>query len=153
MAKKVQYKFDPFKETGETRRGLSKTKQHEVLREIAQFLLDKVESKLDASLSPVSGQGRFRKLKRGGESILKESGDMRSAQRVTRIGDELVHSVLSKEQPKADNHNKFSAASTTTAVPKRQFIPNRGREETYKRDIIEGMRRLIRDKKNGSGND
>lgn len=152
MAKKVQYKFDPFKLTGESRRGLSKNKQNEVLKEVADMVLKKVEQRLDNSDSPVSGERRFRPLKTGGSSILRESGDMRSSQRVKRDGGDLVHSVLSAEQPKADNHNKFSAASGRTEVPKRQFIPNKGREQTYKRDIIAAMKKIIREKKDGSGN-
>jgi hypothetical protein len=152
MARKVQYKFDPFKLTGETRRGMTKKSQDEALKEIADMVLKKVEGRLDESSSPVSGQGRFRNLKSGGSSILRESGDMRDSQRVKRDGGNLVHTVLKSEQPKADNHNKFSAASGRTEVPRRQFIPNRGREETYKKDIIDAMKKIIREKKDGSGN-
>lgn len=147
MAKKVQYKFDPFRIAGESKAGLSKGKQSEVLKEVARFILEKVESKMDSSLSPVSGQGRFRNLKRGGSSILTESGDMRDSQSIKRSGDQLVHSLRSKEQPKADNHNKFSAASRRTAVPRRQFVPNKSEEQTYKRDIIQGIKNIIKDKK------
>jgi hypothetical protein len=149
MAKKVQYKFDPFRISGESRRGLSKSKQNEVLKEVAEFILDKVGEKIDSSVSPVSRQRGFKDLKAGGASVLRESGDLRDSQRIKKSGDGLVHTVLTSQQPKADNHNKFSAASKRTPVPRRQFIPNKANEQTYKKDIIDGIAKIIKEKKSG----
>lgn len=147
MAKKVQYRFDPFEISGESRIGITKSKQNEILKEVSEFILSTTEERLDRSLSSVSGQGKFQRLKTGGASILEESGDMRAAQRIKPSGDSIVHTVLSGEQPKADNHNKFSAKSKRTEVPRRQFIPNKSEGQTYNKTIVAGIRRIIRNSK------
>ncbi len=145
MAKKVLYKFDPFKEAGITRRGLTKGQQDVILEEVAEFLLDKTNQFLDDSRSPVSGQRGFRNLKDGGRSILEDTGEMRDAMFVEKSGNQLIHSVSAEEQGKADNHNKFSAASKRTPVPRRQFIPNRSEKQTYKKEILKGIREVMDD--------
>jgi len=51
------------------------------------------------------------------------------------------------EAQKADNHNKFSAASQPTKVPQRQFIPRKN--EQFKRDIMNEVNQIIEEAKNG----
>lgn len=145
MPKKVEYKFDPFELAGISRRGLTKRAQGEILKEVAEFILDKTGQFMDNSNSPVSGQRGFKKLKDGSTSILEDRGDMRDGIRVRREGNRLVHTVVEGQQGKADNHNKFTDASQDTPVPKRQFIPNAEEGQTYKRQIISEMKEVMLD--------
>lgn len=48
------------------------------------------------------------------------------------------------EVPKADNHNKNSAASRKTAVPQREFIPKKNND--FRNDIQKKINRIIRER-------
>ncbi len=57
-----------------------------------------------------------------------------------------------KQAQKADNHNKFSSASTKTPLPKRQFIPNAKENETFRSKVLEQVKEIINDLEKSSGN-
>lgn len=144
MAKKVEYKFDPFRQTGLSRKGLTKAQQSEILDEVAEFIVDKTIQFMDKSNSPVAGERRFPKLKEdGATSTLEETGDLKDGIIVERDKNSLVTTVEEDQQGKADNHNKFSRESRKTGVLKRQFIPKKS--QGYKTKIIDEMREVMRD--------
>jgi len=71
-------------------------------------------------------------------------GDMLDALKYKTKGGVVEVGIFDDDQAqKADNHNKFSSASKTTAVPKRQFIPNEEEGQTFKRDIISEIERIL----------
>lgn len=150
---KVEFRFDPFKLVGESRSGLTQSEIAEVYRETADLILEKTEQSLDAGESPVDGvtfkilKKKYADRQKGGDRTpnLLLTGDMWDAMRVRREGDKLVHTVLASQQPKADNHNKFSAASKKTPLPPRPFIPRKG--ETYRQEILDAIGEIIDSKR------
>lgn len=71
-------------------------------------------------------------------------GDMLDALKYKTKGGVVEVGIFDYDQAqKADNHNKFSSASKTTALPKRQFIPNEEEGQTFKRDIIQEIERIL----------
>jgi hypothetical protein len=148
--KKVEYVFDPFKLTGMKKpRGASRP---EILEEIADFTLESVLVDVGSQKSPVTGR-KFRKLKKsyaakkraeGAPAIpnLELTGNMLDTLK-TDVRDRTIAIGIydANEVGKADNHNKFSAASMKTKVPPRRFIPRKG--EKFHSEIIEGMKRII----------
>lgn len=151
---KVSYKFDPFKLTGISKPvGASKK---EILKEIADFTLDKTLELVSETNSPVQGHGKFKRLKKkyakqksaqGGVPIpnLELKGDMLTALKAPVRDDKIEIGVFKgSEALKADNHNKVSAKSKKTPVPMRRFIPSSKEKETFKKPIVDGMKRIIR---------
>ena len=161
MAKRsVQYKFDPFKITGESREGMSQASQNRALTKVADVVLDRVEQGMDAGKSRVDGEGKFQKLslkyaqeQKGGSRLpdLELFGDLKTGQRVKKEGNNLVHTVLAKQQPKADGHNQHTAKAKAWAkgfkkpFPQRRFIPKG--KQTYDSKLIREIRKVIKTEK------
>lgn len=151
MAKPVKFTFDPFKLTGVSKEGLSKKKQREALREIADMILDRTSQFMLAGNSPVAGEGKYQKLSKkyanamkGGNRVsdLFLEGDLQESMVVTGITKgKLTHTVVGElQQKKADNHNRG------VTLPRRPFIPE-GKDAKYKREIITEMKDIILSKK------
>ncbi len=150
MSKSVKYEFDPFElvKAEPLPRGM---KQY-AMEDIADFVLESVLVNVGDQNSPVSGHyGGFRKLSKeykkrkdseGGTPVpnLELSGEMLSALEVKRKGATLVLQISGKEAGKADGHNNHSGDSD---LPLRRFIPKEKDEETFKRDILSGIARII----------
>lgn len=150
---KVQYKFDPFKLVGISKRKIDD--KDKVLKDVKDYVLEQVLDHIGDSVSPVTGK-QFKALKKsyktlknkeGGTPVpnLELTGSMLDSLKVEIEGDKLVLKVSESEAPKADNHNKFSAASKRTPLPARKFIPNSRDDETFSSDIIKGIKGIIED--------
>lgn len=160
MAKgdKVEFEFDPFELVGldDVKERLTKRATSEALSEIADLVLEEVLAIVSSGRSPVTGR-QFKGLSPAykafkdefgatPEANLELTGDMLDGLRVKKRGDKIHVTVTESEQGKADNHNKFSAASKKTGVPARKFIPNSSDDETYKaQEIKSGIKKIIGD--------
>jgi len=148
--KKNQYTFDPFRLTGESKRGTSKTKRGQINKEVCDFVLDKVRSSAAASRSPV-GRGKWKSslskdyAERVGKTKanLKEEGDLMGSLRCNRVkdSDSVTLTILQGQNSKADGHNNMSGRSQ---LPSRQFIPNRDNKQSFTKDIKDGIKDIIR---------
>jgi len=148
--KPVEYQFDPFELTGLKKpRGVDK---REILKEVGEFVLESVLDKVGGTNSPVSGHGRFkrltkkykaRKVAQGGAPVpdLELEGDLLDSLRAPIRNGKLVLKVTPSQNDKADGHNNHSGKSE---IPTRRFIPKKKDGETFKKDIIKGMRRIIK---------
>lgn len=123
--------------------------KEEIKKEVGELLIKEVNSDLDASRSPVK-DGSFKKNKKrtkgkkgsGGPSRLFESGDMRASITFEEFRDGIEFGIFEQEQAnKADNHNKNSAASKKTLVPRREFIPKEG--QTFREPILNRIKKLV----------
>lgn len=147
--KPVEYEFDPFELTG-----LKKpkgAKKRDILRECSDYVKESVLESVGGQNSPVSGYGRFKKLSKGYKKQkskiaspvpnLELEGDMLNSLKVPVRDGSLVLKVSPGQNDKADGHCNFSGKSR---LPLRRFIPNNKDDETFKRPIINGMRRIIK---------
>lgn len=152
MPEKVAFRFDPFALAGVEK---PKGRINEAKREIAQMVLDKVLESCAAGKSPVSGgkwkrslskEYRDRKLAQGGNPFadMELTGDMLDSLEVVFSGSELELRIRGKEAGKADGHNNHSGKSP---LPPREFIPKQ--DQTFKRDIIQEIQRIAREKADG----
>ena len=163
MAKrKVEYKFNPFRITGESQAGLSEAAKKRVFKKTAELVLDRVEEAMDAGKSRVDGE-QFKRLSRNYAERMKGGsrrpdlelfGDLKAAQRVKREGDSLVHTVLSAQQEKADGHNQHSGKAKSWAksvgkkgFPQRRFIPSKKEKQTYDEKLLNEIRKVIKEEK------
>lgn len=149
MARKVKYDFNPFQISGIPLRGNKRVK---ALREVKDFVLEQVLSKVGRTQSPVSGEGSFKsldkdykklKIKKGGRPIanLELTGKLTSGIKVIPQAAGLRLTTTQTQQPKADGHNNFSGKSP---LPRRQFVPDVQRSQTFKKDIIAGIKRIVK---------
>lgn len=130
------------------------TKRKQIESKVKDIVLTEVIEKMGEGVSPVTGRKikkKFKKLSEdylikkeelGGtpEANLELSGDLKNSLRVKKKGDELILTVLSDQQPKADGHNNFSGKSS---LPERKFIPNAKKGETFSRDIRDTIKSFI----------
>ena len=150
MSRKVEYIFDPFEITN--RDPLPKDKRAEALDDISNFVLESVLQHVGESTSPVSGRyGKFQALSKawkakkeeeGGTPIpnLEFTGSMLSALECNIKGGKLVLRIKGSESDKADGHNNHSGESK---IPTRRFIPLESDGETFKKEIINGIKTII----------
>lgn len=105
---------------------------------IGKFIVEQINNYLDGSNSPVS-KGSFKRFKKDkSPSVLFETGDLRSAIVHKSVPGGVKVGIFTKtEAPKAFNHN------TGDTLPTRQFIPTG--EETFKKPILDGIKRIIRE--------
>lgn len=152
MAKKVKFDFNPFTRFASDIKIKNKDKPS-ALREIQDIVLNGVFTRVLSGSSPVSGESfpkltrKYADSKKGGDRTpdLNLTGEMLSSLRVQKKrGNTLRLTVLTDQQPKADGHNNFSGKSK---LPRRRFIPEE--DQTFKREIIDGIRSAIRSFKRG----
>lgn len=146
---KLSYEFDPF-ELADVEPPQNPTRRQRAKDDIADFVLTEVLSACADGRSPVSGgawkrslskeyRERKEKMSGAGYANMELTGDMLDALEVVeKRGNKLSLQIDGREGDKADGHNNFSGDSD---LPPRQFIPKKG--ETFKRDIIEGIRRIV----------
>lgn len=137
--------------------------KQEAINEVGNFLVEKILEDVSQQKSPVQGEpSRWRSLSK---KYRKEKGKVASP--IANM--ELTGAMLDQlefrpgarsleigifdttQAQKADNHNKFSAASKKTPVPPRKFIPNKKEKKTFKRDIINQVDNILEEFRNGSG--
>lgn len=149
MSRKVEYIFDPFEITN--RDPLPTDKRAEALDDISNFVLESVLQHVGETNSPVSGHGKFKALgkawkakkeEEGGTPIpnLEFTGSMLSALECNIKGGKLVLRIKGSESDKADGHNNHSGKSE---IPTRRFIPLESDGETFKKEIINGIKTII----------
>lgn len=157
MARKVKYDFDPFEIAGIDKKPRGELKE-EILSAVADFVAEEVRAKIESSTSPVSGEGKFTKLSKeyrkrklaeglSGSPDLTFSGDLLSSIEVDFFKNKLRLTVSDDQQDKADGHNNFSGRSN---LPTRAFIPNESDGQTFKRDILNGIKDIVLEAMDGS---
>ncbi len=145
---KIAYKFDPEDLTGED---IPRGRVREAMQEIGEFVKEQVLSYVGDAKSPVSGGKWKRSLSKSYKEYKSEfssstianmelTGSMLDALEVVSVGGELELRIQGEEAAKADGHNNFSGSSN---LPLREFIPKPS--QTFKRDIIAGIRKIIQD--------
>lgn len=162
MSVKIEYKFDPFELAGVEVDSIPRAKRADVIEAVGNYVLESVLSDVGGKKSPVTGEAfaplsskyKAIKKKKGGTPVanLELDGDMLNALKITKAkGSELkLYIPPGKQALKADNHNKFSAASKGTPVPARKFIPNDKEDETFRPQIIKGIKSIITDALEGN---
>lgn len=124
--------------------------------DIGTFIVESILDRVSRSQSPVSGLGNFKKLSKkyaafkANESSspianMELNGDMLDSLTFEKKRNGIEIGIFDElEAQKADNHNKFSAASKRTNVPARKFIPNKKEGETFnKKDILAGIAEIL----------
>ena len=123
--------------------------------EVANYLENEVLRKLDAGVSPVKGEGRFKRLeadysrreKSGSRTAnLENEGDLKDSY-FTRVGTQSFLEIghTGNEVPKADGHNQISSKAQNWAkeskMPRRRYIPDTGQK--YSDDITKEIKKII----------
>jgi len=148
--KKNKYTFDPFRLTGESKSGLSKTKRNRINKEVCNFVVDQVRKSSREGGSSV-GRGRWQSelseayAEKTGKAVadLTLKGDLMKSLRCRpeKDSDKVTLQTLKGQNSKADGHNNMSGKSK---LPPRQFIPNRDNKQTFKKDIRDGIKDIIK---------
>lgn len=132
--------------------------REELKTQIAETIIEEIYDSVEGGVSPVSGKA-FKSLKKGkkGKKSYAErekggdytpnlflTGDMLSSLTFETYRDGVEIGIFDDEEAqKADNHNKFSAKSMKTKVPKRQFIPKS--DEIWTKKIMERVNRTVKE--------
>lgn len=155
---KIYYEFDPFKLAGVKP---PKGSIQEAKEAIANYVKEQVLSYIGQGESPVEGGDWKKKIspeyaKRKKElssslfANMELTGEMLDALDVVlKQGKKLSLQITGKDQvAKADGHNNFSGKSE---LPERDSIPNTKKGQTFKDDIIAGIRDIIEGFEEDSG--
>ena len=143
----VKYTFNPFELVG---RDPPETGKRALLQEIRDFVIEKTLETVASQKSPVTGK-KFRSLspdyrafkvkkRRPGVPNLEFSGAMLDALGGKVSGETITIQITGKQGDKADGHNNHSGKSK---LPKRTFIPNSKKDETYSKSIMRGIREIL----------
>ena len=111
--------------------------------------LDAVKGYMEGSRSPVRGEGKFKALSKDYKKLkqkvagnkkanLKLFGDLDEAMEVEANDSSFTISIRQDNTEKAYNHN------VGDTLPKRQFIPDEERGETFKRNVISKIKQEIK---------
>lgn len=147
---RVKFAFNPFETTGVK---VPKKNRDEALSAVADFVLEQVLSKVGETNSPVKGRGKFKSLSKDYRAIkrarraspipnLELTGAMLDALKSTPTGNRVILEIAGKQASKADGHNNHSGDSD---LPLRRFIPSNAEKETFKRDILSGIRSILKE--------
>ena len=107
--------------------------------------LDAVKGYMQGSSSPVKGEGKFkalskeykkrkRKIAGNTKANLKLFGDLDEAMEIEANENSFTISIKDDNTEKAYNHN------VGDTLPKRQFIPDEARGETFKRSVVKKIK-------------
>ena len=110
--------------------------------------LDAVKGYMEGSSSPVKGEGKFkalskdykkkkRKIAGNDKANLKLFGDLDEAMEIDADINSFTISIRDDNTEKAYNHN------VGDTLPKRQFIPDDSRGETFKRSVVKKIKEQI----------
>lgn len=110
--------------------------------------LDAVKGYMEGSSSPVKGEGKFkalskeykkkkRKIAGNDKANLKLFGDLDEAMEIDADENSFTISIRDDNTEKAYNHN------VGDTLPKRQFIPDDQRGETFKRSVVKKIKEQI----------
>lgn len=145
---KIFYEFDPEEVTGVR---VAKDKRDEANARVANFVKESVLSTVAEGKSPVQGESwkrslspAYKKLKKRISGVdfsnMELEGDLLNGVDVTPRGRKVRLEVSSSQEDKADGHCNFSGKSK---LPRRRFVPNGKEGQTFKQDIINGMREIL----------
>jgi len=152
MATRVEYIFDPFELVGASADTLTERDKSAALKEVASYVRESVLEYVSELKSPVSGQGSFKplskkykekKLAQGGSGNpdLVLDGDLLDSLVIRKGGGTALSlTVASSQMGKADGHNNHSGDSR---IPRRAFIPDGAEGETFKKQILQGIKEII----------
>lgn len=129
--------------------GITAKDKKEFLNRVGDYLVNSMLDKIAEGVSPVAGEGAFKKVKKeyadeekGGNrtSNMDEHGDMLNALTYKIVGNKLEIGIFDSAQAvKSYAHNTgFKGHPTLEGkAPKRQFIPDKGQKLTA--DILAGI--------------
>lgn len=114
--------------------------------------LDAVKSYMEGSSSPVKGEGKFKALSKDYKKLkqkvagntkanLKLFGDLDESMEVDADDNSFTISIREDNVEKAYNHN--TKKTKENPLPKRQFIPDDTRGETFKRSVVAKIKEEI----------
>lgn len=149
MADRVFFEFDPFEKFPDVT--VPKSVKSEAAQEVADFVKERVLSYVGEGTSPVSGYGKFAPLSPGYREAKKKvssnaipnmelTGAMLDALNCRPSKGKIVLEVKGPEAQKAEGHNQHREGSF---LPLRRFIPYGRDEETFKKDIWDGVREIL----------
>jgi len=130
----------------------------ELKDEVGNFVLEQILEDASDGRSSVNGRfwkklsSEYREFKQedvgSGDPNMELTGDMLDALEFKPYRDGVEIGFFDKkEAQKADNHNKFSAKSQKTKLPKRQAIPKKG--EVFRPAIRNEIKQIIKEFKDG----
>lgn len=153
MMRKVKFDFDPFDIAKVDKRKIPSEVKQLIIEDVVDLIQDKVLTYVADQTSPVSGVGSFKKLSKEYSVIkskevgntkanLEAQGDMLDSLSVSQLkGTKIRLTVADDQQDKADGHNNFSGQSM---LPRRPFIPDERRGETFKKEILDGIKKTVK---------
>ncbi len=118
-------------------------------RDVGEYLLEAIQQAVGGQESPVSGEGKFKKLSKeyaarkmdevgNKDPNLELYGDMLNALNFRETSSGIELGYFGKEAPKADGHNNFSGESK---IPQRRHLPDTG--QGFTTDIEDNVRQII----------
>lgn len=116
---------------------------------IGDYLVEAIQQAVGHDMSPVDGEGKFKKLSKeyahkkkeevgNTEPNLELSGDMLNALAFRETSKGIEIGVFGEQAPKADGHNNFSGDSR---IPTRRFLPDEGQE--FIGEIEDNVRQIM----------
>lgn len=149
----VSYEFNPFAVVGIDESELTDGRKQMALEVIQDFLKESILLDVSRSRSPVTGGGweglsrdyKAFKEDEGGTPVanLELTGALMDSLIVRQSGPSFLLVTVSDDQMgKADGHNDHSGESK---LPRRPFIPDPAKGETFSREIRGGIREIIED--------
>jgi hypothetical protein len=121
----------------------------ELLEKVGRYLVESMLDKIAEGISPVEGEGKFKKLtkhyadeEKGGDKTanMDEHGDMLNALTFKVVGNKIRVGIFEKDQAiKSFAHNTGFRGHPTLEgkAPRRQFIPEK--DQSLKSDILSGI--------------
>ncbi len=136
--------FDLEFDLSDVPRGDRKT----ALNDVAAYVIEEILNHVGQGKSPVSGVKDFKKLnekyadkEKGGDRLanLDLTGSMLDSLTFKRKGETLTIGIFDEDEaPKSHGHNTGGGN-----LPKRQFIPDDGKGQYLKKDILRGIDLII----------
>lgn len=145
---KIHFDFDPEEESGVT---VPRSRKAEARAAVADYVREEVLSTVGGGASPVAGEkwkrdlspkykAKKAKFSSAGFANMELHGDLLDSVEVVVKGSKLRLKVGEDQNDKADGHCNFSGKSK---LPRRRFIPNGKEGQTFKRNIIDGIRDVL----------
>lgn len=136
-------------------RNVKEDQKREAKQEVADYLSNQILREVSAGVSPVQGEGRFKRLEteyaikdKGGNRLsnLELEGDLLNDFNIVNDESSFLNIGHKGEQvPKADGHNQLSGKAKSWAkqigFPRRRYIPDDSQKFTGK--IVGEIRKII----------
>ena len=153
MTKRTSYKFNPFDLLDID---VPRDKKNAALKEAAEFVRDSILDFVAQGKSPVKGFSDFKgltteykaqKRKLGGapKPNLELEGDLLAALEAHVSGNQIEVGIFDSSQNGKAEGNNLGTYGTDSEFKPRRFIPVKDRGETFKQDIMNGIRDILDD--------